>query len=827
MTNPAFRFIPLFLAGCLAATVQLPAAADYALPYHFTTLAGTSSIGSQNGTHVAARFYSPRAVARDSAGNTFVVDNGNHTIRKITPSSSVTTFAGAPGLSGSADGTGAAARFDDPHDITVDSADNLYVTDTGNHTIRKITPAGVVTTLAGLAGVTGNNDGPGTLARFNSPLGITADATGNIFVTESGNNTIRKITPAGAVSTFARNLTFRDPYYYAIAADAAGNAYVARYITRTYSNYSINGVLQAAEVATDIGYLTKVAPDGTLTYLLQSNVIVFHPEGQIPPINTPITDVLVEADGELLLAVNGRIVHFVPATGTSSVVSGSGIPGSADGNAANAQFSGLLGLAVDREGVITIADTGNNNVRRISANGISGTLAGLALDQASGFADGSGSAARFQSPVGVAVDAAGNTYVADHASHCIRKVGPTGDVTLLAGSPGVAGSVDGRATAARFSSPRGVAVGADGTVFVADSGNHTIRRISPTGETDTYAGSAGNAGTEDGPGASARLDFPRGVALDAAGNLYVTAGSTVRKITPAREVSTLAGNPTAFGFRDGPGSTAEFTWPTGIAVDASGNVYVTEVTTTIARLRKITPAGVVTTLAGGDPGTNDGNGLAARFHDPVGLACDGTGNLFIADSFNQTVRRVTPQGTVTTLAGLVDAPGSSDGAGAEARFYYPQGIAVDVAGKLRVSSGTTVRLGQAATGPTIAIQPEGKSVTVGATTGFGVAATSFLPLTYQWQKNGVDIAGATEAAINFSPVTANQAGDYTVIVSNSLGSVTSAKATLTVLAAPVPPPASGGGGSGGGGAPSSWFMFGLFGLGIVRGIRAWCQKQTL
>src|SRR5438093_609526 len=173
------------------------------IPYTFTTLAGQASIGSADGTGSAARFNGPYGVATDSSGNVYVADTGNCTIRKITPAGVVTTLAGLAGFTGSADGTGSAARFNGPSSVATDSSDNVYVADTFNHTIRKITPAGVVTTLAGLAGSFGSADGTGSAARFYYPGGVATDSSGNVYVADTFHITIRKVTPAGVVTTLA------------------------------------------------------------------------------------------------------------------------------------------------------------------------------------------------------------------------------------------------------------------------------------------------------------------------------------------------------------------------------------------------------------------------------------------------------------------------------------------------------------------------------------------------------------------------------------------------------------------------------------------------
>jgi sugar lactone lactonase YvrE len=339
--------------------------------YAFTNFAGTpGETGGVGGLGRAARFSYPAGVAVDSAGNVYVSENTNWTIRKITPAGEVTTLAGSPGQWGSADGTGSEARFYHLGGLAVDIQGNVYVgtsAEGDGSMIRKITPAGMVTTLAGSDGPFGAEDGTGSAARFKSPWGVAVDNAGNIYVADFGNHTIRKITPAGVVTTLAGDPQFDE---------------------------------------------------------------------------------------------NGR------STGDA-----------ADGTGTEARFYAPYGVAVDRAGNVYVADSGNNTIRKISPAGMVTTLAGRAGQ--TGNADGSGSAARFSNPGGLAVDSAGNVYVADSGNHTIRRITPAGAVTTLGGSAGQSGSPDGIGSVARFSHPGGVAVDSASNLYVADWGNNRISKGTP------------------------------------------------------------------------------------------------------------------------------------------------------------------------------------------------------------------------------------------------------------------------------------------------------------------------------------------------------------
>ena len=355
------------------------------------------------------------------------------------------------------------------------------------------------------------------------------------------------------------------------------------------------------------------------------------------------------------------------------------------------------------------------------------TIAGVA--RTTGKADGTNSSARFNSPYGLAVDGAGNIFVADHDNNAIRKITPVGTnwvVTTIAGVLGQQGSTDGTNSKARFFFPDGVAVDTNGTLFVADSANNTIRKITPQGTNwvvRTLAGNTAGGGYADGTNNQASFFEPTGIAVDNAGNLFVTdfSYSLIRRIAPVGTnwvVSTIAGAPRPGSSVDGTNSQARFANPRGIVVDSSGTIFVGDYFN--FTIRKITPVGtnwVVTTIAGlaGQAGTADGTNSDARFNAPQGVALDSAGNLYVADSnfqstnANNLIRKLSPQGTnwvVTTLGGAATVYGSADGTGSNARFNNPWGIALDSTGNVYVADfgNSTIRRGQSGGAPVSQLQ---------------------------------------------------------------------------------------------------------------------------
>lgn len=617
---------------------------------------GSADLG--RGQHVG-----PVGTVVDADGNVYVADPDLHVIRGIAPNGEAWTVAGLEGVPGSADGLGPAARFDRPTGLALDPDTGLlYVADAGNHVIRRvaITPqGGQVALLAGTPGQPGASDStqPGSTAgaAFRDPRGL-AWGNGNLFVADTGNATIRQIEADGTVLTLC---------------GVAG-------VTGNQGGAAARNLSAGSDPA---GFALFDQPSG-----------------------------VAWQDGTVYVADTGNNrVRAITAAGVADPEPGlalnpAGTPGSADGAPNAARFDHPRGIAAATDGRLIVADTGNDALRVVNpaAGNLVATLAGVSGDP--GAADGI--ASRFDQPQGVAVNAdATLVVVADTGNSLVRAMpvvpaGTAPSVRTLSGTPPIRGDADGPALDARMRRPRGAALGADGRLVLADSGNHTLRVVRtdatdpghPVTTVATLAGAAGTPGFQDSADGPPRFQEPTAVALAADGTVYVadTGNHAVRRVAPDGTVTTVAGDGTP-GADDSAGAGpagARFDRPMGIALRPDGSLVVAD--TGNHTLRRIAPDGTVTTLAGaaGTPGATDGEALAAaRFDGPEAVAVAGDGRILVADTGNHLVRALDPaSGEVSTVAGQAGVGGAQDGNGTDALLDLPAALALDKDGNVFVAN---------------------------------------------------------------------------------------------------------------------------------------------
>ena len=710
-------------ATCTSRTPATIGCAGWTLRGTITTVAGTGSRGysGDGGSATSAKLDSPTGVAVDASGNLYIADAGNDRVRRVDPAGQITTVAGTGSRGYSGDGGPApSAELHRPIGLALDASGNLYIADAGNHRVRRVDSAGQITTVAG----TGSYD---------SPSGLAVDAFDNLYIADTGNHRVRRVDPAGQITTVAGTgsrgrsawwtTRFSDAVWghrddggsatnaslghpVGLAVDAFGNLYIAQTngivrraeqvadggqglvpddhgnhrasATPLSLNSSLAGMIETSgdqdwfrtefNAKTDVAIYTTGSPLGTTgTLLVSENQEVAQGIGGKAgnfrieaTVDAGVYYVRVGAYSDSMGSYTLHLRTWVkPQSGTITTVAGTDEEwaSSGDGGLATiADIGDIGGLAVDAIGNLYIAEPDTDRVRRVDPGGTITTVAGTTSGGYSGDG-GSATSAKLDSPTGVAVDASGNLYIADSRNHRVRRVDPAGQITTVAGTGSGGYSGDGgSATSAKLDSPTGVAVDASGNLYIADAGNHRVRRVDPAGQITTVAGTGSRGYSGDGGSApSAELDWPIGLALDASGNLYIAdAGNhRVRRVDPAGQITTVAGTGSrGYSGDGGSAPSAELDWPIGLALDASGNLYIADFST--HRVRRVDPGGTITTVAGTGSRGYSGDGgpaLGAQLDEPIGLALDASGNLYIADLGNHRVRRVELAGL--TGGGLV------------------------------------------------------------------------------------------------------------------------------------------------------------------------------
>ena len=692
------------LLGCSV----LFATAAAAQVYTIGTIAGGGDGVGDDGPAIRAKLTEPTGVAVDAAGNVYIADRHNHRVRKVDTSGTISTFAGTSvgtrdyGFNGDG-GPADRALLAFPQGVVVDVVGNVYIADTDNHRIRMVDTSGIIHTIAGSGGSGFNGDGgPAISALLSGPSGVAVDSVGNVYIADTDNHRIRMVDASGIIHTIAGSgvggatrdggLAVESDLFRPVdvAVDGVGNMYIAN--SDRISKVDISGIIRTfggtgpEETGAHVFAPRGVAVDAVgNVYFTNPSLPGIRKVDVSGAISTVIE--LVEEDNlPRGLAVDASgIVYFtdiidfrvykVDASGTLTTIAGLGVGDySGDGGPATKVKLGFPeNVAVDGTGNVYIQDF--SRIRKVDASGIIDTIAGGGEKGVGG--DGVPAAGTFlDQPRGVAVDSAGNIYIAEWGRHRIRKVDTLGVIHTIAGTgesrteSGFSGD-GGPATSAMLAFPLGVAVDTAGNVYIADALNHRIRRIDISGVIETIAGSGdgvseenftGDYGGDSGPATGALLARPDDIAVDDIGNVYIadTFNHRIRKVDASGIIDTIAGTgERGFGGDGGPATSALLTFPQGVATDGAGNFYIADARNN--RIRKVDSTGAITTIAGtGERGFGGDGGPAtsALLASPGGVALDAAGNVFIADAINHRIRKLTPGVTQEPVVNAVVNAGS-------------------------------------------------------------------------------------------------------------------------------------------------------------------------
>lgn len=797
-----------------------------------TTVAGNGSAayGGDGGAATNGALNNPLGVVLDRQGNLYIADSGNDRIREVSTNGIITTFAGGGSGGDGGAATNAAlnnplASVSSPLGVALDSRGNLYIADGNKCSIREVDTNGIITTVAGNGSQTFSGDGgPATNASFNVPYGVAFDSAGNMYVADTGNNRIRKIHytgdpvlnlpaittnsagnysviingPFGSVTSLVAVLTVVLPP--AIVTQptnqiAVSGSNVNFSVTATgtpplgYSWY-LNGqtLLQngsnssltlSAVMPTDNGNYTVVVSNsyGSVTSQVATLTVGFPPGVTISGSQSvlPGNDVFLSASatgtGPFSYQWQFNGTNLPNDIITTVAGNGSGTYAGDGGSPVNASLYAPRGVCVGTSGEFYIGDSSNNRVRKVDATGIISTIAGNGTQSFSGDG-GLATNASLVAPFGVEVDSLGNVYVADSGNSRIRIIDTNGMInTFAGGGSGVAGDA---ATNASLLSPRAVTLDSFGNLYIADTGNNLVRKVDTNNILTTVAG--GGSGSDGGAATNASLNAPSGLAADANSALYIGDfyGNRVHRLDTNGIIISVAGTGSYGASKDGIAATnASLSEPAGVVFDSYGDLYIVDTGT--YRVRRVDSTGIITTVAGnGSPGYSGDGGFAtnAQLGALYGLALDASGNLLIADTGNNRIRKVQLYAGYPTLR--LNSVSALNAGSYSVVVSSPYGS---------VTSSISSVIVQAP--PIIIVQPASQLAVAGSSAVFSSAAAGSGPVGYSWFFNGTNLLqSGTNNSLLLTSVSTNDAGNYSVIATNGYGSVTSQVATLTVA---IPP----------------------------------------
>ncbi len=719
--------LPLLLTLQILFYCSLLRPADLTENSIITTFAGAAhTFGGNSKPALDAALSGFESLHTDNAGHIIFADTGNQVVSRLNSDGTLTVLAGNGLLGFSGEGGPArSASLSFPSDAVMDKAGNLYIYDSGNFRIRIVTPGGIISTYAGdgVEGYTGDG-GPASQAQIELQGKMAIDAAGNLYFTDGIDSVIRRIATDGIISTYAGNGQLATAPNSGnngkatqaslglesggLALDSAGNLYVAEDYTDQIRKISTAGII------------TTVAGSGTAGYMDGAALTA--------EFNFPV-GLAFDAAGNLFVGdVNNGFIREVSPAGIVSTVAGTPIFGfSGDGGPALlATFRFAYGVAIGGDGNLYIEDNGNFRIRAVYADRIIRTVAGSGQFEST--PDGTPAAnASLLGPNFLSFDPSGQLLIADPGDYTVKRIDSDGRIQTIAGF-GVQGvglgegpvyqlAFGGPATSTLLGTPRQAVTDQQGNTYVSDNLVSLVYIITPNGNLNVFAGQLEvyQFGGDNVPATSSSFVDPEGLALDKNGNLYISdpGDNRIRMVSTSGIITTFAGNGTAgFSGDGGPANQAMLYYPQGIAFDSDGNLIIADRGNN--RLRMVTPSGIITTIAGNGTSASTGNGgpaIAASLKDPYVVAADSTGNIFLIESTAETVRRISPAGNISLVAGNGQVGFGGDGGPAlRASFSQAEGLAVDSSGNLYISDFNNNRVRVVlASAPTAKATPSGLS----------------------------------------------------------------------------------------------------------------------
>ncbi len=776
----------------------------------FAGIAGQTGAASQ-GTATGVDLSAPSGVAVDSSGNVYIADTGHDRVDEVNSSGALTFFAGT-GTAGQPTAGPATSSDVDPAGLAVDSSGNVYIADRGNSRVEKVTSSGTLSIIAGTGTAGAPTAGAATSSKLNGPFGIAVDASGNVYIGDLGNSEVEKVTSSGTLSIFAGTGTagsatagpatsseLNQPY--GLTVDSAGDVYIADYSAHEVDRVTPSGTLSIFAGTGTAGTQTaSTAGVATSTNLGGPNGVALDSSGDV---------YIADYDDRVIDEVGAwtapTFTADTPGAATygsaySYTFTASGYPAPTFSVSSGALPYGLSLNATT--GVVSGKPMGSGTFSVAATNGVGSVIAGpftLSVTAPAGdilaFAGngvsgnptaGPATSSDMSLPEQVAVDSSGDVYVADYSADVVEKVTPSGTLSIVAGISGSSGTpTAGPATSSHLHEPSGVALDGSGNLYIADTVNDVVEKVTPSGTLSVFAGTGTAGAPTAGPATNSDLNAPVALAVDSAGDVYISDWSNheVEKVTASGTLSVFAGTGTAGVATAGAATSSMLDHPRGIAVDGAGNVYVVD--STDPQALKVTASGTLSIITGTGVSGNPTAGAASssKLRSPYGVAVDRQGSVYIADPGASEVEKVTASGTLSIFAGISGSSGTpSAGPAASSKINFPIGVGLDTSGDVYISDANDELVYEVTAAAPVFTADAPSATSYDSAYNYTFAATGIPAPTFSVSSGALPYGLSLNTTTGVVSGTPMGSGTFSVTATNSAGTAVAGPFTLSVTA---------------------------------------------